>query len=587
MNGDRAISDDYIGEGDNHTMKFAMEDAIGLAVNDVAMIGAQPMQNGMHSSSFISNLTMTDNRSSGSATTSSFRTDTEISSREIATPRERELQRWEPGADSSIDMALEDSGDTSWDQFATNERMYGVQSSYDENIYTTAIDRSNPMYKQREAEAARIAREIEGSVAASAHVAEERQRDADRTIGLDEEAKYSGVQREAVNLPKRSVGAYVPPSQRPITGVATVTGAPFDPAIISSQLARPSPSPMASGDATAARSVESTTAEKHASTAADSSTDDASSQDIPQPLPIPRRPFEITAEDHVRNTSEAFKLFASDQKQKARQVAEAKNEAKRNASRAEKNVKLNDLKKFAENFKLKSRVPDDLVPILAKDPHKQVEIQHKAEEAAKLEEVRVKDMEKASSVAAASPTPSASSSQVPPTPPIDRGMPFSQSSGSRTRVPPNLRQIPIQQSPAKGLPQGASSNNRSYHRTVPQIQALPPGMQMPSGAQMPDPSPLSPGPRLNAGAKAFEFRPAASMFTPTGASPSPQRNATTTMTRAPVSPAATFFSKEKKAEAKERKEFDDSFNALRRLREAEYNGDHKKVFTANGGVPQP
>ena len=30
-------------------------------------------------------------------------------------PRERELQRWEPGADSDISMSLEDSGEAGWD----------------------------------------------------------------------------------------------------------------------------------------------------------------------------------------------------------------------------------------------------------------------------------------------------------------------------------------------------------------------------------------------------------------------------------------------------------------------------------------
>ena len=64
-------------------------------------------------------------------------------------------------------MSLGDSSQTAgWDQFATNQRLYGVESTYDESIYTTEINRNDPRYRQREAEAARIAAEIEGTAPA-------------------------------------------------------------------------------------------------------------------------------------------------------------------------------------------------------------------------------------------------------------------------------------------------------------------------------------------------------------------------------------------------------------------------------------
>jgi len=53
-------------------------------------------------------------------------------------------------------------------------------------------------------------------------------------------------------------------------------------------------------------------------------------------------------------------------------------EAKRANSRHEKNIRLNDLKKFSESFKLKTPVPEDLVALLAKDPERQLEISRKA-----------------------------------------------------------------------------------------------------------------------------------------------------------------------------------------------------------------
>ena len=65
-----------------------------------------------------------------------------------------------------------------------------MKSTFDENIYTTKLDKSHPLYQQREAEAARIAKEIEGQAAKSAHIAEERGSAWVDDSGMDEEDKY-------------------------------------------------------------------------------------------------------------------------------------------------------------------------------------------------------------------------------------------------------------------------------------------------------------------------------------------------------------------------------------------------------------
>lgn len=127
---------------------------------------------------------------------SGFQTDTGISGGRLGD--RRELQRWDaggPGSNGLLDGGLEDSKDSSkpWDQFAVNAEKFGVQTDYDENIYTTSIDRSRPDYNERVARAERLARKIEGSTATSAHAAEERV--VDHAIGgaedgLDEEEKY-------------------------------------------------------------------------------------------------------------------------------------------------------------------------------------------------------------------------------------------------------------------------------------------------------------------------------------------------------------------------------------------------------------
>jgi PAB1-binding protein PBP1 len=108
-----------------------------------------------------------------SGTRSGFRTDTAISNSRAG--QERTLQRWVPDSHDALDGSLEKSTNSGhWDQFAENERLFGLRTDYDENIYTTKIDRSHPNYKDRVAVAERKAREIEHSSAATSHVAEER-----------------------------------------------------------------------------------------------------------------------------------------------------------------------------------------------------------------------------------------------------------------------------------------------------------------------------------------------------------------------------------------------------------------------------
>lgn len=77
-----------------------------------------------------------------------------------------------------------------WDQFAANEQLYNVRSDYDENLYTTSINRSASNYRQIEANAARLANEINRSEPVNSHVAEERRMNAKPDAGLDEEDKY-------------------------------------------------------------------------------------------------------------------------------------------------------------------------------------------------------------------------------------------------------------------------------------------------------------------------------------------------------------------------------------------------------------
>lgn len=124
-------------------------------------------------------------------TRSGFRTDSAISNSRAGS--ERVLQPWVSDMPEGADGSLENSGSSGhWDQFAENERLFGIKTDYDENIYTTAIDKNHPQYRERMAAADRKAREIEQSLPTTAHVAEERVMDfaGGDNRGGDEEDRY-------------------------------------------------------------------------------------------------------------------------------------------------------------------------------------------------------------------------------------------------------------------------------------------------------------------------------------------------------------------------------------------------------------
>ena len=114
-----------------------------------------------------------------------FRTDTEIT-RGNGQKRERELQAWQPDLPSDVplngvtpvplnvpttnnNLAAFQRGDDvtfgpnaggTWDQFAANERLFGVTTQFDEDLYTTKLDRTAKDFKERERRAEKIAQEI-------------------------------------------------------------------------------------------------------------------------------------------------------------------------------------------------------------------------------------------------------------------------------------------------------------------------------------------------------------------------------------------------------------------------------------------
>lgn len=58
-----------------------------------------------------------------------------------------------------------------WDQFETNKALFGVESTFNEELYTTKLERGSHM-REREREAQRIAKEIETTATRNVHLAE-------------------------------------------------------------------------------------------------------------------------------------------------------------------------------------------------------------------------------------------------------------------------------------------------------------------------------------------------------------------------------------------------------------------------------
>ncbi len=87
-----------------------------------------------------------------------FKTDTAISGH-AGGIKERELEKWQAEEEFSPTMTL--GKQTRWDQFETNERLFGVETDFHEDDYTTKLDRSDPSFKEKEANALRLAKEIE------------------------------------------------------------------------------------------------------------------------------------------------------------------------------------------------------------------------------------------------------------------------------------------------------------------------------------------------------------------------------------------------------------------------------------------
>uniref|UniRef100_A0A2P2MIZ7 Ataxin-2 isogeny n=1 Tax=Rhizophora mucronata TaxID=61149 RepID=A0A2P2MIZ7_RHIMU len=111
---------------------------------------------------------------------------------------EKELERWVPDEDGpqcpELENIFDGSWNRGWNQFEANEVLFGVKSTFDEELYTTKLEKG-PQTRELEREAMRIAREIEGEETEDLHLAEERGMQLHKDFDIDEETRFSSVYR--------------------------------------------------------------------------------------------------------------------------------------------------------------------------------------------------------------------------------------------------------------------------------------------------------------------------------------------------------------------------------------------------------
>lgn len=303
-----------------------------------------------------------------------FRTDTEISKAFDPLGSGRSLQKWSDDPDladlddhsntlpawaspnvasSGLEDSISSGAGKPWDQFAANEARFGIKSDYEENLYTTKLDRSGKDFRAREREADRIAREIMGQATNNPHLAEERGQADDS--GVNEEDKYGAV--------VRNPNAYVPPALRKqmaansaAGGNKGATGAP----------AQMSPAKTAAPEANGAVNA-GTPAEPVETTTAPPVLHNPPIVNVKVPSPsIPQEPQSADASGKKPSTDAANPLTA-DFRQFVSSERERLEKKKAALAKKEKDTRLAELKTWANSFKLKTPMPSDVADLVQKD----------------------------------------------------------------------------------------------------------------------------------------------------------------------------------------------------------------------------
>lgn len=427
----------------------------------------------------------------------------------------------------------------------------------------------------------------------------------------------------------------MPPARRLPTSRPTVAGAPVDPAIISSQIARPESS--SKDRSTASGAVNQVKPE----TQQMNGTDEI-------PAVVPKEAAKEAAKENKETVAttlrssgstkaavpgvsatanvetevlDSFRQFASFEKMRV-------SDHRRQRVSQDKAIKLNDLMKFSKNFKLITPVPKDLVPILAKDKSKQEEIMEKAQRNAEasasasaatplklatttgdlkplrpLAEAKYEGT-KATSNSTTAPSASEHQDHVSARPVYPPQGPQATMPTRERHQPANNMPIPSPKSGQGLLGRRLEDSHRLYKGGLPvnvptplPIQSAPRNGSRPTvnppqnsssqgSSNVRTPTSAASSAKFNVKASEFKPNPAANSFKPTGnpsATSSPRSTPNVRPTSRAPSPTA-FFGNKKPIPTAERPSISENFNPLKRLKEKAQDEGKSKDYSSNGGI---
>lgn len=290
------------------------------------------------------------------STAESFKTDADISHGQY---KERELQKWVPDEkDLNNPLLTLSSNNENWDQFKVNEDKFGVESTYDEHLYTTRINTSAPDYLQRVKKAERIASEIENSATKDSHILEERGFTVDDS-GIDEEDKYSGVDRRGDDQKRGNSPAVDGKDRRGDDIMAALRNVSLD---------KNEKANNNNYSSNASQGKYTTPRQRAADYHNDPAIISSSATKKKPASPAPPQQSQPPKKTDAKSSTISSKQESNTPK------SQAPTNQHQESFRLNAQSEINSLREFSANFKIPHKIPTDLLPILSRDKMKQEEI---------------------------------------------------------------------------------------------------------------------------------------------------------------------------------------------------------------------
>lgn len=390
----------------------------------------------------------------------------------------------------------------------------------------------------------------------------------------------------------------------------------MDPAIITSQIARKDNVPVSETPASSAQNLADTSpvTAKSGSPAEQPKETAKAGEEAPANNGRPKGaakgiiPSDSATANVEADVLDSFRNFANMEKMRV-------SDHRRQRVSHDKAIKLNDLMKFSKNFNLKTPVPKDLVPILAKDKSKQEEIMERAQRnAQQFSSPSPNSTSVISDQKVLKSVPEGPRESTQASPNVADRQDYSsvrhgyQSQIQQATLPLTDRQLPSQNipltsdKPAQGYLGHRLHENHGQHKAGMRVAVPPPipihgssrptirpavgqtsSSQTPSSVRTPTSAVSS---KFNIKAPEFKPNPAASTFRPSNG-PSAISTPVSTPSARPASRSHTptaLFGSRKPLPASERPSINENFNPLKRLKENAVNEGKAKDYSSNGSI---